>query len=194
MTEENSTDNIFAALADFFAAPAPAFYAYLDQHGHVIASGTQTNLEYAQQVEIDEASHKLCLEKGMDILEIKTLEDGRNILVIRELEVDKNKKLMYFNYTNKRAAVSIKVKGSSVSAKVTTAGLKELEQFSARGKILNKIWILDADRRHRCVAELKVGTDFIMDSVKLDHMPERLVAATYPIFSGYNFEIENGKI
>ena len=190
MTEENN--DLFAALAGFFAAPTPTFYAYLDQHDHVIATGTQTNLEYARQVEIDEASHALCLEKGPDILEVKTLEDGRNILAVRELEVDKNKKLMYFNYANKRAAVTIKIKGSTVSAKITTTGLRELEQLSVKGKIINKIWVVDADRRHRCVAELKVGTDSIMDSVKLDHMPKNLVAVTYPIFSGYNFEIEHG--
>ena len=180
------SDELFSALFGVFGEQQEVkLYAFLDDKGRVVATGTETLLPFAQQLEIDAESHQLCLDKGPDLL---VYQDGK--LTVKDIELSQSAELIYVNYTNDRAAVAVKVSGSTASAKITKRGLVELEQFAARGKLTSKIWLLDADARHRCVAELKIGSDFIMDSVKLEYIPKRIVAATYPAFSNYSFEQE----
>jgi hypothetical protein len=180
------SNELFAALfATLEQEQLAKFYVFLDQHNNVVATGTATNLEYATQFEIDETGHKVCLDKGVELVEYK---DGQ--IVVKEVELEKSKQLVYLNNRFTSAAVDVKIKGSSASAKLTKKGLVELENYASKGKISTKIWILDADFKHRCVAELKIGTDFIMDSVKLEYIPTHMIAATYPIFSSYTFDTE----
>jgi len=179
------SDDMFAALFASMEESAVKFYAFLDQHDNILATGTSTSVEFASKVEINEADHALCLEKGADLLE---LNNGK--LVVKEFEAAKSKKLIYVDYRFELAAVEIKIKNNSASALLNKRGLVELENYASRGSVTNRIWILDADYKHRCVAELEIGCNSIMDSVKLDYIPKRIVAATYPTFSGYTFEIE----
>lgn len=179
------SDDIFSALFGVFGEQTTVkFYAFLDERDNLIATGTQTDLAYSQQCEIDENSHKLCLDKGVDLLRY---ESGK--LVVKDFDVV-SKELVYIGYKNEQSSVLIKVSGTTASAKITKKGLVELENFSSRGKLTSKIWLLDANARHRCIAELKIGSDFIMDSVKLEYIPKRIIAATYPIFTNYSFETE----
>jgi hypothetical protein len=180
------SNELFAALfATLEQDQGVKFYVFLDQHNDVVATGTATNLEHTTQFEIDEAGHKLCLDKGTDLVYYK---DGH--VLVKEVELEKSKQLVYIDNHFDLAAVDIKIKGSSASAKLTKKGLVELENYASKGKVSTKIWILDADFKHRCVAELKIGTDFIMDSVKLEYIPTRMIAATYPVFSSYTFDTE----
>ena len=179
------SNDMFAALFASMEEPVTKFYAFLDQHDNVLATGTDTNVEFSTKVEITEADHALCLEKGASLLE---LSNGK--LIVKEFEAAKSKKLIYVDYRFDSAAVEIKIKNNSASALLNKRGLVELENYASRGSVTNRIWILDADYKHRCVAELKIGCNSIMDSVKLDYIPRRIVAATYPTFSGYTFEIE----
>ncbi len=183
----DTKENLFAALAEFIAEKPPEikFYAYLDDRGNVIATGTDCVLEFAQQVEIDEDSHKLCIQRGVKLLELVG-----NTLTIKQAELPKNKHLVYYSHHTANPAVEIKVSGNRVTAQLTKKGQVELGQYANRGKITNKIWIVDGDHRHRCLAELKVGNDFVTNSAELEYISNNMIIATYPVFSSYHFEQE----
>lgn len=183
----NTQENFFAALAEFIKEEPVEikFYAFLDERGNVVATGTDCSLDHAQQVEIDEDSHKLCINRGPKLLELVG-----NRLEIKQAELPKNKHLVYFNHHTADPAVEIKVTGRRVTAQLTKKGRVELGQYANRGKITNKIWIVDGDHRHRCLAELKVGNDFVTSSAELEYISNNMIIATYPVFSSYHFEQE----
>ena len=183
----NTQDNFWAALTGFVAEEAPkvVFYAFLDERGNLVASGTDCSLDYAQQVEIDEDSHKLCVQRGPRLLEL-----AGSKLVVKEAELPSSKHLVYFSHHTAAPAVEVRVKGNRVTAQLTKKGQIELGQYANRGKITNKIWIVDGDHRHRCLAELKVGNDFVVSSAELEYISNNMVIATYPVFSSYHFEQE----